>query len=88
MMRPVGETHPISWLFTFTFFFIGALGIMNLVTAVFIEELLKQTQLAAKRKEARKAGAKRDKRALCCDAIRDFDINNDGSVLSPSCCLI
>ena len=51
VMRPVGNSLPWSWLYTMVFVMIGSLGLMNLITAVFIEELMTQTRLANKRKE-------------------------------------
>lgn len=82
VMRPIGETMPWSWLYTMTFVAIGSLGLMNLITAVFIEELMTQTRLANRRKEEAGIRDKEEKLALCREAIKDFDNNKDGK-LSP-----
>ena len=82
VMRPVGNSLPWSWLYTMVFVMIGSLGLMNLITAVFIEELMTQTRLANKRKEESSIREKEQKLALCREAIKDFDNNKDGR-LSP-----
>merc|ERR1711871_531387 len=45
IMRPVGTTLPASWLFTLTFVLLG-ICLMNLIIAIFIDELFKQTSMA------------------------------------------
>merc|ERR1711871_65995 len=44
--RPVGEVFPSSWVYWVAFCILGSLGLMNLITAIFIEALLEQTQQA------------------------------------------
>jgi len=82
VMRPVGNSMPWSWLYTMIFVMVGSLGLMNLITAVFIEELMTQTRLANKRKEESTVLEKEQKLAMCREAIKDFDNNKDGK-LSP-----
>lgn len=53
VMRPVGRSLPWSWVFTLLFVLLG-MSLMNLIVAIFIDELLKQT---AKAQEARDTAA-------------------------------
>lgn len=55
---------------------------MNLIIAIFIDELFKQTSLAESRKKKQKEEKRRHKVQVCRDAILDFDTDHDGVLSS------
>jgi len=77
MMRPVGNTMPFSWLYTMPFVFLG-ICLMNLVLAIFTDELINQTRRVSERKKKKFEEERERKVALCNDAINEFDENKDG----------
>lgn len=79
-MRPVGYALPWSWIFTLAFFFIGALGIMNLVTAVFVEELMGQTRKARQEAEERDKMNKESRLKLCGEVLLGFVKDSNGKM--------
>jgi len=80
--RPVGEPLPSSWGYWATFCILGSLGLMNLITAIFIEALLEQTQRQGSHSREKKRRKAMRKLQVCEQAILDFDLNHDGR-LSP-----
>jgi len=79
--RPIGETLPWAWIFFTAFVLLGSLGLMNLITAVFIEALLEQTGAAAARKAEVKRRRAAKKVLIVEDTIRDFMGDNHGRLL-------
>lgn len=77
IMRPVGNSLPASWIFTLVFVLLG-ICLMNLVVAIFIDELLKQTAEAKVRREKFELTEKARRLAVCREALLDFDDNKDG----------
>jgi len=83
LTRPVMWTLKGSWVFWTIFVVIGGLGLMNLITAIFIEALLEQTASLQSGKHEKKKRNMLRKLQVCEQAILDFDVNKDGQ-LSPA----
>lgn len=54
------------------------MALMNLIVAIFIDELLKQTSEAEMKKEKSKLRGRKQKLSICTAAIMDFDTDKDG----------
>lgn len=54
------------------------MALMNLIVAIFIDELLKQTSQAEMRKEKTRLRGRKQKLSICTAAIMDFDTDKDG----------
>jgi len=78
MYRPIASVYPWAWLYMGAFAPIGALGLMNLITAVFIEALMDETRDARRREDELHRATRAAKIAICYETIKSFDLNNDG----------
>lgn len=84
LYRPIGDELPLAWIYVLIFAPIGSLGLMNLITGVFIEALMDATRLERNKEE----DAIRQQRAVlissCHQTIREFveacDVDGDGKL--------
>lgn len=59
------------------------MALMNLLIAIFIDELFKQTEKSDQKKSKAEIEIRKRKLEICSQAIMDFDLNGDGE-LQPS----
>jgi len=77
IVHPVGDVYPFAWFVFLLWCCIGALGLLNLMTAIFIDSLT-----ALSRKESKKQkGEIHTKRSRALKMVKqlflDFDVNHD-----------
>ena len=53
---------------------------MNLLIAIFIDELFKQTEKSDQKKSKAELEIRKRKLEICSQAIMDFDLNGDGEL--------
>jgi len=78
LYRPVAIVFPSAWFYMGFFAPVGALGLMNLITAVFIEALMDETRETRRREDELSRSTRAAKIAICYETIKSFDLNNDG----------
>jgi len=80
--RPVGEELPAAWLFFVGFFLLGSMGLLNLLTAVFIDSLLAEN----KRRDTAMVKAIRQQKKQMLSFLEGlfqaFDVDESGTLSS------
>jgi len=78
--RPVGEVYPGSQLFFVTFVLVGSLGILNLLTAIFIDSLNTLNKEGAIEEEERKGDNKKLLLAALTQVFEECDVDQSGEL--------
>ena len=76
----IGEVRPGVYIFFVVFVAFFTIGLMNLLTAVFVEALLEQTSELDKREKREQAKERTEMLLAISHAFSEFDINGDGII--------
>jgi len=76
--RPVGNVHTSAFFFFVAFVGIAGLGILNLLTAIFVESLAEQTKEGAVQEKKLLLAKKKALLRLVQDFFQAFDVDNNG----------
>ena len=80
MARLIGEQSYISWIFFVMFVAVAGLGLMNLLTAVFVEALMEQTKMHERRVKWQKEQDRTNTLAQVSEAFQEFDADENGTL--------
>jgi len=80
VQRPIGEARPAAWLFFFTFMLIVTIGLLELLTAVFIESLLEEKKLQDQKTASSKTKLRSDIHKLLSGLFDTFDSDGNATL--------
>jgi len=78
MARVIGVQHEAAWIYFVIFVALAGLGMMNLLTAVFVEALLEQTASHERKTRAMKEANRQEALNLVANAFAAFDEDGNG----------
>lgn len=78
MARIIGQQQPAAWVFFISFMLLTGLGMMNLLTAVFVEALLEQTAMHERKAKSTKDTKRKEALTLVAEAFTAFDEDGNG----------